>query len=172
MFWNSGLCYSGGWKVEIPMKQFVCAAFLATSLAGNAYAQSKTNEGTIIWSNPETAGGAFSGNAAQATRPTTGTPDKNGIIWNEPQAAAPAPPPAPTANAVPKTFPPNASASVKDDAVIWDSPPRRPGNAIAAAAAPSPCREFQTEIIIDGRKQLAHGTACRQPDGTWKVVNR
>jgi surface antigen len=56
--------------------------------------------------------------------------------------------------------------------VIWNTPPKRPGNAIAAAAQPGPCREFQTEIIIDGRRQPAHGTACRQPDGTWHVVNR
>jgi surface antigen len=30
------------------------------------------------------------------------------------------------------------------------------------------CREYQTEIIIDGRVERAHGTACRQADGTWK----
>jgi len=33
------------------------------------------------------------------------------------------------------------------------------------------CREFQTTVVIDGRPQSAHGTACRQPDGTWAVVN-
>ena len=32
--------------------------------------------------------------------------------------------------------------------------------------APGACREFQTEIVIDGRREPAHGTACRQPDGT------
>jgi surface antigen len=32
------------------------------------------------------------------------------------------------------------------------------------------CREFQQKVVIDGQSQSAHGTACRQPDGTWKVV--
>jgi surface antigen len=37
--------------------------------------------------------------------------------------------------------------------------------------AQGPCREYQTSVVIDGRKQTAYGTACRQPDGSWKVVN-
>ncbi len=32
------------------------------------------------------------------------------------------------------------------------------------------CREFQTTVVIDGQEQNAYGTACRQPDGVWKVV--
>ena len=32
------------------------------------------------------------------------------------------------------------------------------------------CREFTKKIIIDGAEQLAYGTACRQPDGTWRIV--
>ena len=34
-----------------------------------------------------------------------------------------------------------------------------------------PCREYLTKAIIDGRKQTLRGSACRQPDGTWHVVN-
>lgn len=33
------------------------------------------------------------------------------------------------------------------------------------------CREYTTAVTIDGKKQTAYGTACRQPDGTWQVVN-
>ncbi len=33
------------------------------------------------------------------------------------------------------------------------------------------CREFEQTVTIDGRYETATGTACRQPDGTWKVVN-
>ena len=33
------------------------------------------------------------------------------------------------------------------------------------------CREFQQTIIIDGKPQQGYGTACRQPDGTWQIVN-
>ena len=32
------------------------------------------------------------------------------------------------------------------------------------------CREFQQTVNIGGKTQQAYGTACRQPDGTWKVV--
>lgn len=30
------------------------------------------------------------------------------------------------------------------------------------------CREFKTVAIIDGQQETVYGTACRQPDGTWK----
>ena len=32
------------------------------------------------------------------------------------------------------------------------------------------CREYQTKIYIGGKLENAHGTACRQADGTWKKV--
>ncbi|HEX2527842.1 MAG TPA: RT0821/Lpp0805 family surface protein [Geminicoccus sp.] len=32
------------------------------------------------------------------------------------------------------------------------------------------CRDFETTIYVDGRPETARGTACRQPDGTWRVV--
>ena len=32
------------------------------------------------------------------------------------------------------------------------------------------CREFQQSLVVDGKTQQAYGTACRQPDGTWKIV--
>ncbi len=34
------------------------------------------------------------------------------------------------------------------------------------------CREYQTEVKIGGRAEQGYGTACRQPDGSWKMVNR
>jgi surface antigen len=36
-------------------------------------------------------------------------------------------------------------------------------------AAGQYCREFQQTVTIDGKTQQAYGTACRQPDGTWKI---
>ena len=33
------------------------------------------------------------------------------------------------------------------------------------------CREYQTTVTVGGETQEAYGTACRQPDGSWKVVN-
>ena len=34
-----------------------------------------------------------------------------------------------------------------------------------------PCREYTTEAWIDGRRETVYGTACRQPDGTWRAAN-
>jgi surface antigen len=33
------------------------------------------------------------------------------------------------------------------------------------------CREYQATVLIDGKQERANGTACRQADGTWRVVN-
>jgi surface antigen len=33
------------------------------------------------------------------------------------------------------------------------------------------CREYQQTITIAGRAERGQGTACRQPDGTWQIVN-
>jgi surface antigen len=33
------------------------------------------------------------------------------------------------------------------------------------------CREYQTASTIGGTVQHVYGTACRQPDGAWKIVN-
>jgi len=32
------------------------------------------------------------------------------------------------------------------------------------------CREFRQTVTIDGEPNTAYGTACRQPDGTWQIV--
>ena len=37
-------------------------------------------------------------------------------------------------------------------------------------AAGANCREFETTIYVDGRDETAVGRACRQPDGTWKII--
>jgi surface antigen len=33
------------------------------------------------------------------------------------------------------------------------------------------CREYQQTVTIGGKTEQAYGTACRQPDGSWKIVN-
>ena len=33
------------------------------------------------------------------------------------------------------------------------------------------CREFTQTFNIDGETKIVTGTACRQPDGTWKIVS-
>jgi len=36
-------------------------------------------------------------------------------------------------------------------------------------AGGQPCRQYETEIIVDGRPEIASGTACRNGNGTWKI---
>ena len=36
--------------------------------------------------------------------------------------------------------------------------------------ASGPCREFTTNAEIGGRRETVYGTACRQPDGSWKAL--
>lgn len=33
------------------------------------------------------------------------------------------------------------------------------------------CREFQQTITVGGKAEQAYGTACRQPDGAWEIIN-
>ena len=33
------------------------------------------------------------------------------------------------------------------------------------------CREYEHTIMVDGKSEIAKGTACRKPDGTWHVIN-
>jgi surface antigen len=33
------------------------------------------------------------------------------------------------------------------------------------------CREYQQTVVVGGETQSAYGRACRQPDGTWRIVN-
>jgi len=59
--------------------------------------------------------------------------------------------------------------------VVWRNPdsgnqgsitPLREGNDSATGAY---CREYQQSVTVDGRTEQAYGTACRQPDGSWKI---
>jgi hypothetical protein len=72
--------------------------------------------------------------------------------------------------------PPRHSAVV----VVEPTPPAPapvvvvPQQAPAAAATTSTayCREFQTTTLVNGQPQPSYGTACRQPDGAWKIVSQ
>jgi hypothetical protein len=46
---------------------------------------------------------------------------------------------------------------------------------VVVRAAPPPadgqyCREYVRTVTIDGRAVEAYGTACLQPDGSWRIV--
>jgi surface antigen len=34
------------------------------------------------------------------------------------------------------------------------------------------CREYQQTVTIGGKEEEAYGTACRQPDGNWRIVDQ
>jgi len=38
------------------------------------------------------------------------------------------------------------------------------------SATGSYCREYQQTVVVGGRSEQAYGTACQQPDGSWKIV--
>jgi hypothetical protein len=52
-----------------------------------------------------------------------------------------------------------------------EAPP--PPQFAAVQSVPTPaqqdCREFDTPVAIGGEQQRAHGTACLQSDGSWKI---
>lgn len=33
------------------------------------------------------------------------------------------------------------------------------------------CREYRTEVEVGNQVEEAYGTACRQPDGSWEIVD-
>jgi len=33
------------------------------------------------------------------------------------------------------------------------------------------CREYRQTVTIGGKQEQSYGTACRQPDGSWRIAN-
>ena len=40
-----------------------------------------------------------------------------------------------------------------------------------STASGQPCREYHSTVTIDGQIEDVYGTACREPDGSWRFVN-
>jgi hypothetical protein len=113
---------------------------------------------------------------------TAGPPSSTSTVappWHNPDldappAASPAPPPVapttavPPAAAAPPPPPFNPPATVASPA---PPPPRIGTVAPMRGDARAECREFQQTIMIGGQATKAYGTACRQADGTWKIVH-
>lgn len=60
-------------------------------------------------------------------------------------------------------------------AIAWNNPDSGNSGTITPtrtyeANAGQYCREYQTTVQVGGQTEQAYGTACRQPDGAWKVV--
>ncbi len=46
-----------------------------------------------------------------------------------------------------------------------------PTKTYLAADGTTPCRDFTQTITVDGQLEEINATACRQPDGTWQIVD-
>ena len=59
-------------------------------------------------------------------------------------------------------------------AVAWNNPDSGHSGTVTPVrtfeANGSFCREFQQTVTIGGRPENSFGTACRQPDGSWRIV--
>ena len=67
--------------------------------------------------------------------------------------------------------------SPSGNAVAWSNPDS--GNYGTVTPAPAYkdsrgqyCREFTQTVTVGGRTEEAYGTACRQADGAWKIVQQ
>lgn len=69
----------------------------------------------------------------------------------------------------------NAYSAPIGERIQWNNPqsgnygyvtPTRDGRDASGAY----CREFQQTIVVGGQTQSGYGTACQQPDGSWKIV--
>jgi hypothetical protein len=49
-------------------------------------------------------------------------------------------------------------------------PPANPAAGSAGQSQQKACHEIQTTAVIDGKPQPVYGTACQQPDGTWRIT--
>lgn len=68
------------------------------------------------------------------------------------------------------------NSAPKGQTVAWTDPDsnRRyrvtPTDEVAASGSQY-CREYTSAAVVDGKTTTTYGTACRQPDGQWKIVN-
>ncbi len=62
------------------------------------------------------------------------------------------------------------------EAITWDAPRGDTSHQVTPTStyqdqAGRYCREYQANSVIGGRQQQTYGTACRQPDGSWQLIN-
>ena len=61
-------------------------------------------------------------------------------------------------------------------AVTWNNPDSGHSGSVTptktySSADGMPCRDFTQTIYVGGKYEEVQGSACRQPDGTWKPVS-
>lgn len=68
-----------------------------------------------------------------------------------------------------------AYAAPVGDRIVWNNPQSGNSGSVTTTRdgysnGGTYCREYQQTVTVGGRTELAYGTACKQPDGTWKIV--
>jgi hypothetical protein len=67
----------------------------------------------------------------------------------------------------PAYYPPPPPVAYYPPPPAYSAPP---AYAAPSAAPGQQCREYQSTAMINGQPQQTVGTACLQPDGTWRIV--
>ncbi|MEA1674294.1 hypothetical protein [Nitrospirillum sp. BR 11163] len=67
--------------------------------------------------------------------------------------------------------PPAYVAPAPAPAVVQAPPPPVQAGAAKPAYDQANCREYTSTITVAGRPSQQVGTACQQPDGSWRIVN-
>jgi hypothetical protein len=53
--------------------------------------------------------------------------------------------------------------------VVYQAPQTLPGGPLASDQSQQ-CREYQSTAVVNGQRVPSYGTACLQPDGSWRIV--
>ncbi len=85
------------------------------------------------------------------------------------------PPPPPVAYYPPPAYYPPAGAPQGGTVTPYSGATTPQGGTVTPysgnAQATGNCREYQTTTTIGGVPRKSYGTACLQPDGSWRLVN-
>ncbi len=71
----------------------------------------------------------------------------------------------------------SAAAVPVGQTIAWNNPNSGNSGTVTAvrdgtnAQTGAYCREYRTTVDVGGRSQEAYGTSCRQPDGSWQIIN-
>jgi hypothetical protein len=131
-------------------------AFILAILAANASAMAgdPSSSSQIIWDDPPSQTALVAaGNSAKAAPAGSTSPIRDN--FSRPNS-------------------PSVSSGPEKEGITWNKPAGRPSSespGLTGSASPGPCREFQQRVTIEGRPQQVHGRACRQTDGSWRIVN-
>jgi hypothetical protein len=78
------------------------------------------------------------------------------------------PPPPRVVYGPPPAYYPPPPVVYQQPPVFYQQPQTLPGGPLQAAE--NYCREYQSTTIVNNQPVPTYGTACQQPDGSWRIV--